>query len=416
MRLAVEYVRPQDLRFFENNPRQITDEGLKKLQTSLHTFGFANPILAQKGTNVVIAGNQRLKAAIAAGLKEVPVIFLDFDDAAAKAYNIADNRLQEESTWHKELLAELLAELQAVDFDLALTGFDDLELERLIGEVPEPPDESEIDLPAEGEAEAKPGQLWQLGRHFLLCGDSTDEEAMRRFLAPFGGRVELLFTSPPYPGADMWEEDDEALVAVGNAVIEQAPALLKEGGVLVWNTCDIPRGNSGYVCNVARDTMTAVALGLKKRAEIIWYKGLTHMPMHGAQRRPVIANLTHETLLVFFNGDWKPREKKGALNPKETEWSFTSIWTVAAESATKIGHKAPFPVELAQRVISLWTLPGDVVLDPFVGSGTTIIAAEQLGRTGLGVEINPVYVDLAIRRWESLTGEKAVLVGGEGAP
>ena len=141
--LTIEYVPIGQLKPFDGNPRKISDKGLEKLQRSVEEFGFVNPILAQRGTNMIIAGHQRLKAAKAAGLTEVPVVWLDMDDATAKAYNIADNRLQDEAEWDDELLASLLEELEAEDFDLSLTG---LGPDELAG----PPEFEGFDGPGDG--------------------------------------------------------------------------------------------------------------------------------------------------------------------------------------------------------------------------------------------------------------------------
>lgn len=135
-KLQIEYVSPDILRPFDGNPRTISESGLEKLQRSVEEFGFVNPILAQKGTRMVIAGHQRLKAAKAAGLTEVPVVWLDVDDVTAKAYNIADNRLAEETDWDFGPLADLLAELDNGAFDLSLTGFDEDEIERMMNWTP----------------------------------------------------------------------------------------------------------------------------------------------------------------------------------------------------------------------------------------------------------------------------------------
>src|SRR5690606_30325255 len=130
--LQIEYVSPDILRPFDGNPRTISESGLEKLQRSVEEFGFINPIIAQRGTRMVIAGHQRLKAAKAAGLVEVPVVWLDVDDVTARAYNIADNRTAEEAEWDFEALTELLAELESGAFDLTLTGFDEEEIDRLL--------------------------------------------------------------------------------------------------------------------------------------------------------------------------------------------------------------------------------------------------------------------------------------------
>ena len=155
-RLRIEYVSPDVLRPFEGNPRTISERGLEKLQRSVEEFGFTNPILVQRGTNMIIAGHQRLKAAKAAGLTEVPVVYLDMDDTTAKAYNIADNRLAEEADWDFGPLSDLLAELKEDKFDLSLVGFDEHELDHLLNwEPPEAEMGSLADLSDIGEKDVE---------------------------------------------------------------------------------------------------------------------------------------------------------------------------------------------------------------------------------------------------------------------
>jgi len=414
--LQLEYVKLDELKPFTGNPRRIKEEGLQKITKSVERFGFVNPILARMEDKTIIAGHQRLKAAKTAGLEKVPVIFLDLNETEAKAFNLADNRLQDEASWDDELLEDILAELSKSDFEIGLTGFDSEEISRLIESTPEAPETDDDlleDTETEGEAIAKTGELWQLGRHYIFCGDSTNKENLQLLLAEVNASSpHLIFTSPPYPGADMWETVGEQLIQVGDAVLYNSAELLSEGGVLVWNTSDMANSNDGYVCNIARDTMKALEYGLRKRGDVIWNKGVSYLPMPGFNRRPAIPHNTHEAILVFFKGDWKPRDKKGALHSDAAEWNRETIWTFGTEKASKIGHKAPFPIEMAYRVLSLWSLPEDIVLDPFLGSGTSLIAAEQMSRTCLGCEIEPKYIDLTIKRWEEFSKKKAVKIHG----
>ena len=415
-RVEFAYVPVGSLVPFAGNPRKISPKGLEKLQISVESFGFVSPIIAQKGTNMIISGHQRWEAAKAAGLTEVAAVFVEFDDETAKAYNLADNRLRDESEWDFDALADILEELDTGSFDLTITGFDEVELERIMTWAPPEISEPEEALVSSEESPpiAKLGDVYQLGEHILICGDATDP-AVWGELKSLAGSPSLIFTSPPYPGADMWETEGDKLVEVGNKTMKLAYDALPTGGVLVWNTADIPRGNEGYVPNVARDTFTAIETGFRYRGEIIWDKDVKSLPLPGAYRRPTIPNNTHEALLVFFKGAWKPRDKKGVLHSEAMEWNRYTIWQIHTENeAKKLGHIAPFPVELAVRVLTLWSLPGDYVLDPFMGSGTVIIAAESLGRKALGIEIQPRYVDAAVSRWELYTGRKAVLIKGGG--
>lgn len=278
--LIVEYVPIGKLQPFDGNPRKISEKGLEKLQRSIEEFGFVNPILAQRGTNMIIAGHQRLKAAKAAGLKELPVVWLDMDDMTAKAYNIADNRLQDEAEWDFTPLADLLTELDTGAFDLSLTGFDADELEQMVNytpagevqedEVPEPPEEPIT----------KPGDLWILGRHRLLCGDATVITDVERLMG--GKKADMVFTDPPYNVAygdssnprytahvsgkhrliendkqttDQWVEFNKALASIFKIVCK--------GDIYVWGA----PGPDGM-----RQRLTFIDSGIHWSATIIWKK------------------------------------------------------------------------------------------------------------------------------------------------
>ena len=196
--LKLVYVPIDELKPFDKNPRKINDAGLAKIRRSIERFGFANPILAQQGTNVIIAGHQRLKAAKEAGLDHVPVVYLDMDDETAKAYNIADNRTAEEAEWEPALLSELMSELKDIGFDLTLTGFEDKEIGEILNWAPDEGVIVEEDNPPAppDESITKPGCLWLLGDHRLLCGDATAKADMDKLMA--GQLADLVFTDPPY--------------------------------------------------------------------------------------------------------------------------------------------------------------------------------------------------------------------------
>lgn len=241
-KLEFAYVQINALRPFQGNPRKISPKGLEKLQISVESFGFVSPIIAQKGSNMIISGHQRWEAAKAAGLTEVAVVFVGFDDETAMAYNIADNKLAEQSEWDFDALTELLEQLDKGAFDLSIMGFDEHELERLMTWTPPFVKENEDALQLQEEAPvARPGDMFRLGQHVLICADATDPSVWDRLISD-GGRPSLIFTSPPYPGADMWNSDGERLIEVGNRVLKISYDVLGEGAVLVWNTSDIPRG------------------------------------------------------------------------------------------------------------------------------------------------------------------------------
>lgn len=218
--------------------------------------------------------------------------------------------------------------------------------------------------------------------------------------------VDMVLTSPPYPGASMWSLPEEAIKSnikrlndLSMSALKESIRILKDGGVIAWNVANIPWGGHGTI-TFASSLMIegARTMGLSLRGDIIWDKGVTHMAPPCFMRRPAIPNLTHEYLLIFFKGDWNPREKEITLSKKEKAWLARSIWCISPESASALGHVSPFPIELARRCISLWSLKGDLILDPFMGSGTTAVVCRQLERNYVGFENNKTYISLAESR------------------
>ena len=476
-KLQVRYVHPDELKPFEGNPRQISEKGLEKLQRSVEHFGFTNPILAQKSSMMIIAGHQRLKAAIAAGVSEVPVVLLDFDDEQAKAYNLADNRLNQESEWEYGALSQLLQELEEGDVDLAAIGFSDKELEELVEYRPldeilgdEVLDEIPDELPAE--PVTRPGDIWTLGDHRLMCGDCTDLETVMRL---FGGQqAQMVITSPPYAeqrkdqyasipadkypdwflqvAANVWRvlsdegsffvnikehcEDGQRSLYVMKTVI----AMVEESGwryvdQLIW----YKRGLPGGWPNRLRDDFEPVHFFTKKDS-IDWFVQLVELEgepsgehygggfvelgesvCHFTKRKKItfrpktLGNLSDGVRIYDrSNKNVGPsgnvavisKVRKGIARPG-------NVVQIAKNLESGVAHGAVFPVKLPAFFISLTTDTGDIVYEPFAGSGTTIIAAEKMGRKCYGMELAPAYCDLAARRWEKITGKKAWRSSGQ---
>lgn len=252
------------------------------------------------------------------------------------------------------------------------------------------------------------GQLWALGEHRIICGDCTDRAVVDRVMG--GERAGVCVTSPPYPEAEMWETEGDSLVAIGNACLLALRDAVADGAAVCWNTADVPTGQNGVAANPARDTMAALGMGYTKRAEIVWEKGLSYLPPPWNTRRPTVPNITHELILVFYNGERVAREKDGNLPTDALAWNRETVWRISPAKASKENHKAPFPVELAERCLTLFSFPDDTALDPFIGSGTTLIACTRLGRRCRGIEISPAYVAVAIQRWVDTTGDAPILL------
>jgi DNA modification methylase len=212
--------------------------------------------------------------------------------------------------------------------------------------------------------------------------------------------VQLVFSSPPYPGAKMWGMSDGDLFSLNESALTESHRVLDDGGVMAWQVADVPSGDHGVMQTTTTTTTTHVCnqLGMKWRTHIIWDKGITNpLPAPCFMRRPAVLHLTHEHVLVFHKGGWTPREKKWREG-MTGDWRLRSVWTIGPESATAAGHKAPFPEELAIRVLDLFSLEGDTVLDPFCGSGTTLKVAKNMDRRAIGIEIEEKYCEIAAKR------------------
>jgi DNA modification methylase len=409
--MSIEQVDIDDLLPDPANPRKINDAELEALTRSLREFGFVQPVLARRDTRMVIGGHQRLVAARKLGIKQVPVVWLDLTHERSRLLNIALNKIS--GTWDEELLARMLADLSTVDdLDLTLTGFGEDELEKLLKslEVREKKEKVEagFDLDAALEAaqartRANLGELWQVGDHRLLVGDSTDTGAVERLFA--GKTAVLMATDPPYlvdyqggnhPESNSsrgrttrdkhWDDyhDPEAAVSFFAGFIRAAlPHLIPNVPIYQWHA----HRRQALVEQAWREA------GLLVHQQIIWAKEravLTHSHyMWG-----------HEPCFYGWPEGKAPKRKP----PADT----STVWEIAGESLGV--HPTQKPLAVFERPISYHTQPGDVVYEPFAGSGTQFIAAERLSRVCFGMELDPHFATVILARWESFTGETARLL------
>lgn len=241
-------------------------------------------------------------------------------------------------------------------------------------------------------------------RHRLLVGDSTNPEDMSALMD--GACPSLIVTSPPYPGAAMWNEGDESglsenierLRVLNHAVLEN---VCNAAPVICWNVADVPIGGQAVQWNSA-DVVAWCRQRNYLVRPIIWDKGIPNpLPPLAFRRKPCVPHLTHEWVFVIYPSGWKPRERESSLG-SDSEWQMRSVWTIAPAHASELCHKAPFPVELARRCTSLFSLPGDVVYDPFSGSCTTFVAGENLGRVVYGIDLSAAYVAVGLERLASI--------------
>jgi DNA modification methylase len=414
---------------YENNPR-LNDAAVDAVAASIREYGFRQPIVVDED-GVIIVGHTRFKAALQLGLEMVPVhVAVGMTLAQAKAYRIADNQTATLSQWDDDKLPLELAQLQQIDFDLNLTGFSADELMRLLDSgtnagqsdpdaVPEPPDEPIT----------RPGDLWLLGNHRLLCGDSSKAEDVDQLLE--GAAIHLANTDPPYnvkveprsnnaiaaglssfqgtthhqsldvsrhpkksqPTTQKLRAKDRPLANdfVGDeefdrllhAWFSNLARVLEPGrGFYIWG---------GYA-NCANYPPVLKATGLYFSQAIIWDK-----------QHPVLTRKDYMGAHEWCFYGWR----EGAAHQFYGPNNATDLWSIKKVNPQSMIHLTEKPVELAARAMEYSSLPGENVLDLFGGSGSTLIAAEQTGRKAFLMELDPLYADVIVQRFEQFTGQKA---------
>ncbi len=377
------------------NPRR-NDAAVAKVAASIKRFGFASPIIARKNGEV-IAGHTRLKAAFSLGMDRVPVRYLDLDPSEAHLLALADNRLAEAAEWDVEALASLLSDY-ALD-DAALAGWDSAGLEALANELGalEPREVVEDEVPEPPVVPiTKLGDLWLLGEHRVLCGDSTKAEDVARLMC--GETADLIWTDPPYGinhiGGD--RNPRSPTYRSGGVVHNDDKAGGEQVAFVSAAIGSVPRHDSTvlYVASPSGSFLREMtdafnASGFEFRHTLVWVK----------------------SAFVFGRCDYHYRHELVLYGwGKKHEWSGPRDISTVFEFArgdSKIEHPTSKPVGLV--VSTAKNHPASLMADPFLGSGTTLIAAEQLGRKCYGMEISPQYVDVIVKRWENLTGKKATL-------
>ena len=390
--LAVESIQTADLIPYARNSRTHDDAQVAQIAGSIREFGFTNPVLID-GSNGIIAGHGRVMAAGKLGLKEVPCIRLaHLTESQKRACIIADNKLALNAGWDEELLKLELTELRDLDFDISLAGFSDEELAGLLAEttagktdpdeVPEPPVDPVSVL----------SDVWVMGKHRLLCGDSTSIDDLRKLCGEQD--VDMWLTDPPYNVAYEGKTKDALTIqndAKTDADFRQflvdaytaADAVMKQGAVFyIWHA-----DSEGYNFRGA-----AHDAGWKVRQCLIWKKSamvMGHQDYHWK----------HEPCLYGW--------KEGAGHLWATDRKQTTV--IEFERPSRNGeHPTMKPVALFEYQMLNNTKGGDLILDSFGGSGTTLIAAEKNGRTARVMELDPKYCDVIVTRWQAFAGKQAI--------
>jgi DNA modification methylase len=374
----IVYKNVNDLIPYARNSRTHDTNQVSQIVASIKEFGFTNPILIDD-EGLIIAGHGRVQAAQKLNLKTVPTICLDYlTEAQKKAYVIADNRLALNAGWDFDMLKVELNDLNDLDFDVSLLGFDDKEINDILAD----PTEGLVDEDSTPDLVEDPitveGDIWLLGNHRLMCGDSTSIDAVDKLMD--GNKADMLFTDPPYNVAfngrsgkfDVIKNDDLE-ESEFNSFIDSFISMVHSLKIETYYIC----------CNWA--FYGVLQLKLQPKACVVWAKNV-----FGLGR-----GYRHQHEFILFDGFID-----------ESITNESDLWNIAKDSKYK--HPTQKPVALSERAISNSSRPKNKVLDLFGGSGSTLLACEKLDRSAYLMELDPKYCDVIIQRWQEFTGQNAV--------
>lgn len=396
---------------YARNSRTHSDQQVGQLAGAIREFGWTNPVLIDEEESI-IAGHGRLLAAAKLGMAMVPIIILrGLSEAQKRALRIADNKLPLNAGWDNEMLRLELDDLAADAFDLSVLGFDDTELEAIYAppanEGDGDPDEGAGHSPPENPV-SRPGDLWQLGRHRLICGSSTEAHVVERLLGD--AKPHLMITDPPY-GVNydpLWRGEAARKGGLRHTVGNESKGKVQNDDRADWREAwALFPGDVAYVWHGALHSgaveESLKAANFQLRSQIIWAK----------------------QALIISRGDyhWKHEScwyavRKGGTGHWQGDRKQSTVWEINTrmgfyekDNEAPTGHGTQKPVECMRRPIINNSSAGQAIYDPFVGSGTTIIAAEMTGRVAYACELDPAYVDVIVARWQKFAGATAILDG-----
>ena len=395
--MKIETADINTIKPYENNPRKLKDSAIEKVAMSLKEYGFRQPIVVDKD-RIIVVGHTRYRASKKLGFKEVPITIADnLTPEQINAYRIADNRTAEESEWDSELLKMEIKDLEAKDFKLDLLGFNEDQLNDMLFEEKQGlTDEDEVPEAPE-EPISKLGDIWKLGNHKLICGDSTILNNYEKLFNE--NKADLLMTDPPYNVDYEGKTKDKLTIQNDSKNDDDFLQFLTDA----FNNCAIhlKLGCSFYIFHSDwyglefRQSIKNSDLELKQN--LIWAKNSMVMGRQDYQWQ-------HEPCLYGW--------KRGASHSWYSDRKQTTIIKYDRPSKSKL-HPTMKPVGLVEYLIKNSSKQEDIILDPFLGSGTTLMACEKQGRICYGVELDPKYCDVIIKRWENFTGAKAKLENGQ---
>ena len=381
--MKIEIADISSIKPYENNPRKLSETAIEKVAMSLKEYGFRQPIVVDKN-RVIVAGHTRYRASKKLGLKQVPVSVIDnLTEEQINAYRIADNRTAEESEWDSELLKMEIKELEAKDFKLDLLGFNEDQLNDILFEEKQGlTDEDEVPETPE-EPISKLGDIWKLGNHRVMCGDSTIINEIDKLTEK--QKPDMIFTDPPYNVAFNGRSGKFDVIKNDNLEESEFNNFIDT----IISNLNILNINTYYICcNWA--FYGVLQKKLKPKACIVWAKNVFGL---GKGYR-------HQHEFILFDGFIDASIK-----------NESDLWKISKD--TKYKHPTQKPVELSSRAIKNSSKPQNTILDIFGGSGSTLIACEKLNRKARIMELDPKYCDVIIKRWENFTGKKAELENGQ---
>jgi len=413
--IMIEYQLINSLKPHPSNARTHSNHQIRQIARSIREFGFTNPVLLDKNGSIV-AGHGRVAAAKLLGVSEIPTIRLESLSAdQVRAYVLADNRLAEKAGWDKSILAVELQHLLTIDdFDITITGFEVPEIDLLLSEPDEETDAEELlDLPAADDVTTRPGDLWLAGRHRILCGSAIQRESYAALMNKQPAQV--VFTDPPYNLRIDGNVSGKGRVR--HREFQMASGEMDEFEFVSFLTTALRlmarhsnRGSVHFVCMDWRHMGELIDAGKEVYEALlnlcIWVKDNGGMGSFYRSR--------HELVFVFRNGKTMHRNnvQLGRFGRNRTNvWEYPGVTTFSRqgdEGNLQALHPTVKPVALVADALLDCSAQGDIVLDAFLGSGSTLIAAERTGRSCYGMELDPLYVDVAIRRWQKHTGDTAV--------
>lgn len=416
--IKIEYRSIDQLIPYARNSRTHSDAQVAQIAASIKEFGFTNPVLIDPEGSI-IAGHGRVLAARKLNMTAVPCIELGYlTEAQKKAYVIADNKLALNAGWDEEMLRLELAELQEVGFDMNLLGFDASELKKFSDPDLEDGLIDEDEIPEVQEQPiTKHGDLYLLGEHRLLCGDSTNEKDIKKLLSPYTDNTIHCISDPPYgiaydPGSNkygMIKNDDVFLDYIGLAkkytngfffmwtsyqVVDEWIKRIKEEFEKITNMIIWHKGGGGLGdCAKTLATDFEIALVVNRGNHIQSNRIGAMWEYQGTEQKAYINKAKKDELITIL----------------ETMIDGQTIWKVAKDNTSSYMHPTQKPVEVSQKALQYFTRKGDIVADLFLGSGSNLIACQTMGRVMAGMELDPHYCDVIVKRWEEFTGKKAVL-------